>query len=74
MLSQLLTIVWVSHLEELKQHVIKVGGHVHDAYGWVLLTCRETESSSSNTVYGSIRSNYSPSGEVLSILSNALGT
>lgn len=44
MLSQLLMIVWVSHLEELEQHVIKVGGDVHNAYGWVLLTCGDTES------------------------------
>lgn len=44
MLSRLVMIVWPSHLEELEQHVVEVGGDVHDADGWVLLTCRETES------------------------------
>lgn len=33
-----------AHLEELEQHVVEVGGDVHDADGGVLLTCRETES------------------------------
>ena len=32
----------MSYLKELKQHVIKVRGHVHDAYGIVLLVCTET--------------------------------
>lgn len=32
-----------SYLEELKEHVIKVGGHVHDADRRVLLTCGETQ-------------------------------
>lgn len=31
--------LFFSYLEELKEHVIKVGGHVHDADRRVLLTC-----------------------------------
>lgn len=34
--------LFFSYLEELKEHVIKVGGHVHDADRRVLLTCGET--------------------------------
>lgn len=34
---------WVSHLEELEQHVIEVGGDVNDADGWLLLACGERE-------------------------------
>lgn len=35
--------IFLSYLEELKEHVIKVGGHVHDADRRVLLTCGETQ-------------------------------
>lgn len=35
--------VWAWHLEELEQHVVKVGGHVHDADGQLLLACRGAE-------------------------------
>lgn len=35
--------VLFSYLEELKEHVIKVGGHVHDADRRVLLTCGGTQ-------------------------------
>lgn len=29
----------MSYLEELKQHVVEVRGHVHDAHWMVLLVC-----------------------------------
>lgn len=60
--------LFFSYLEELKEHVIKVGGHVHDADRRVLLTCggnaaslhscNISTSSPSNSADGSARSHY----------------
>lgn len=34
----------LSYLEKLKQHVVKVGGHINDAYGVTLrLVCAKEE-------------------------------
>lgn len=43
LLRELLMVVWVWHLEELEQHVVKVGGDVHDVDRQLLLACWGTE-------------------------------